>query len=521
MEYSAGSKAYYALLFFVLVAILIPIWIVDYPGMADYPNHLVRCYILAHYHENPIWQQRYVIDHTPLPNLAIELVVVPLLRILPILTCGKLFLSLAAVLYVLGSDAVGHVITGKPNWLAPLCAFTFYNIQLFDGLVNYIFGIGIFLLAFAFWLRVRRQMAPWSFLVCCLLSLIAYLAHLSSIAFLGLACLTVALLDYAEDRKLATFLTKLAWLACPLLLIAAFFKGSGQIGAIAWSHVWKLDPTQLLSPIKSYSLFLDIGILAALTASFVALSKGCTLHRTATVSAVFFLFFLITPDGLFTAGYIAQRFVVPGCLLLVLSIEPHWGWRQKAALGLALATMMVRTGEIAANWVSIDRESKQVLAMGEILPRGASVFALQQDHHPPRSAGLRRRMDYATQFWAGSPEKHLLHVIQFWTLSHDADVSTLFAIPGQQPLVFRQLYCHATPIFGAAAVNCFPNFDFVWTYDAGPAVRRVLAGIATPAATWGESTLWRVNRASPPFPGDSPDEARATLRSDEVLEVHQ
>ncbi len=490
------------MLFFVLAAILVPIWIVDYPGMADYPNHLVRCYILAHYHDNPLWQQRYFIDHTPLPNLAIELAVVPLLYILPILICGKIFLSLAATLYVLGCSAVGRAITGKPNWLAPLCAFTFYNTQLFEGLVNYIFGVGIFLLAFAFWLSVRRRITPWSFLGCCLLSLIAYLAHLSSIAFLGLACLTVALLDYAEDRKLSRFVFKMAWLTCPLLLLIAFFKGSGQMGTIEWAHLWKLDPTQLLSPIKSYSMFLDIGAVAALTACFIALSKGCTLHRTVAVSLVFFLFFLITPEGVFTAGYIAQRFVVPGCLLLVLSMEPRWGWRQKAALGLALATMTVRTGDIAANWLSIDRESRHVLAMGEIFPQGASVFALQQDHHPPKSAGLRRRIDYAMQFWEGSPEKHLIHVIQFWTLSHEADVSTLFAVPGQQPLVFRQLSCHATPIFGEAAMNCFSNFDFVWTYDAGPAYRRVLAGIAPPVATLEETTLWHVNRASPPFRED-------------------
>src|ERR1039457_2717491 len=104
-------RTYYAMLLIVLCMILIPIWIVKYPGMLDYPNHLARCYILAHYHDNPVFQQRYVLDYSPLPNLAIDLVVVPLLQLFPLIVCGKIFLSLAAVLYVFGCSAVGRAGT--------------------------------------------------------------------------------------------------------------------------------------------------------------------------------------------------------------------------------------------------------------------------------------------------------------------------------------------------------------------------------------------------------------------------
>ena len=64
----SGFRIYYIALLLVLVICLIPIWIVDYPGMTDYPNHLVRDYILAHYDESPLWQQRYSLDLTLLPN---------------------------------------------------------------------------------------------------------------------------------------------------------------------------------------------------------------------------------------------------------------------------------------------------------------------------------------------------------------------------------------------------------------------------------------------------------------------
>src|ERR1035438_9651640 len=168
---AAELKTYYAMLLIVFFVILVPIWMVDYPGMVDYPNHLARCYILAHYYDNPVFQQRYILDHSPIPNLAIDLIVTPLLRILPLIVAGKVFLSIAAALYVLGCSAVGRAVTGKPNWLALVCAFTFYNSQLLYGFVNYVFGIGVFLCVFAFWFRVRNAISPLRFFLLCLLSL--------------------------------------------------------------------------------------------------------------------------------------------------------------------------------------------------------------------------------------------------------------------------------------------------------------------------------------------------------------
>jgi hypothetical protein len=229
-------KTYYALLLIVLFMILSPIWIVDYPAMVDYPNHLVRCYILAHYHDNPIWQQRYFLVHDPIPNLAIELVVVPLTRLLPLLVCGKVFLSLAATLYVVGCSEVGRAPTGKPNWLALVCAFTFYNSPLLFGFVNYVFGVGVFLCVFAFWLRVRNAMTPLRFFLCCLLSIVAFLVHLSSIVILGVACVTIALLDFVYDRKVRSLVVKLAWLAAPLLLMEASSKEAGGLESSSGRH---------------------------------------------------------------------------------------------------------------------------------------------------------------------------------------------------------------------------------------------------------------------------------------------
>jgi hypothetical protein len=481
---TAELKTYYAMLLVVFFVLLVPIWIVKYPGMVDYPNHLARCYILAHYHDNPVWQQRYVLDHSPLPNLAIDLVVVPLLQLFPLIVCGKIFLSLAAALYVFGCSEVGRAVTGKPNWLALVCAFTFYNSQLLWGFVNYIFGVGVFLCVFAFWLRVRNTMSPLRFLLLCLLSLVAFLAHLSSVAILGVACCAIALLDYSRDRKIPSLIVKLAWLACPLLVMEGFVKkiSGGGGGTIDWgAPINKL--TNLLAPVRSYSVTLDVGLIFVLLLCAWAMLKGSKVHSVAVAGLVLFVLFLITPLVLFGLYPADVRYVIPAYMLLILSIEPRWGRWQKAALVLALTAMVIRTGSITANWLTISRRSEQVLAMGQVLPEGARIDVLQPT------------LDVSAKL-----DRGFIHVIEFWTISHDADISSFFATRGQQLLVRRQPPCN-----DSEGTKCLVSYDYIWTYDPPASLQQVIRRIATPAATWEKVTLWRVDRKTVSSTDPRPD----------------
>ena len=410
----AGSKAYYVILLIVLAAILVPIWIVRYPGMIDLPNHLARCYIIAHYHDNPIWQQRYLVVYAPKPNLAIDLIVTPLARFLPLMVCGKIFVSLAATLFVVGCSEVGRAITGKLNWLALIASFTFYNMYLFDGFINYIFGVSVFLCAFAYWLHVRNAMTPIRFSLCCLLSTASFLSHLSSIVILGVACGTVALIDLVRDRKFFGFILKLSWLAFPLLLMAAFMKsGGGHVGTVTWWPLAERLPN-ILAPLSSYSRLLNVAIAAILLVCAVPILRRSKVHPAAIAGLVLLVLFLISPDELFTATHVAERFVVPGYLLLVLSIEPRWGRWQKAAIAVGLAAMAFRVAAITADWLIISHRSEMALDMGQVLPEGARIFVLKSMPDPTPKV-----------------DRGLLQVIELWTVSHDAYLSTFFGSPSQ------------------------------------------------------------------------------------------
>jgi hypothetical protein len=133
--------------------------------------------------------------------------------------------------------------------------------------------------------------------------------------------------------------------------------------------------------------------------------------------------------------------------------------------------MAIRMGSIATNWLTISRRSEQVLAMGQVLPDGARIYALRP------SFETSKKLD-----------RSFFHVIQFWTVSHDADISSFFALRGQQPLVRREPLCDDSDV-----TKCFAGYDFIWTYDPPALLRQDILRIAVPAATWEKVTLWRLN----------------------------
>jgi hypothetical protein len=174
---------------------------------------------------------------------------------------------------------------------------------------------------------------------------------------------------------------------------------------------------------------------------------------------------------------------MPVYLLLLLSIEPRWGRWQKAALAVALAAMAIRTGSITANWLTISQRSEQLLAMGNILPDGARIYVLKPS------------LDLSAKSRRGD-----IHVIQLWSVSHDAELSNLFAFRGAQPLVFRQPPCN-----DSKWIKCLASYDYIWTYDPPASLQQDILRIATPAAIWEKVTLWRVNRKSASSTDSRPD----------------
>src|SRR5690349_5916928 len=75
--------------------LLVPLALVDVPPLLDYPNHLARAFVLTFGAGDPILSQMYAAHWAVIPNLATDLILPPLLLILPIHLAGRIVIAIA------------------------------------------------------------------------------------------------------------------------------------------------------------------------------------------------------------------------------------------------------------------------------------------------------------------------------------------------------------------------------------------------------------------------------------------
>src|SRR5438270_9776088 len=245
-DLSAGR---FALLFAAcfLVAAL-PILITATPPLLDYPNHLARMHIEAAYRDSPLLRQFYALDWRPIPNLAMDLVVPPLARIMPLAWAGKAFLLAIFLLMAGGAASLHRVLFGRWSAWSLLAFLLLYNRILLWGFANFLFGVGLLLVATACWIALRERTSALRLLIAALFALALYLAHLFAFATYAFVLLGYELSRLYRQGRLASLggfgalcLSGLPFLPVLILLVVTAAPGSG--GEIGWSRLGrKLDP---------------------------------------------------------------------------------------------------------------------------------------------------------------------------------------------------------------------------------------------------------------------------------------
>ena len=82
------------------VLLLAPIWIVAFPPLLDYPNHLARAFVLAHLNDSHFsFQQFYRSDWGAYPYLGMDASLAVLGRLFPVETAGRVYLSLCVLAF--------------------------------------------------------------------------------------------------------------------------------------------------------------------------------------------------------------------------------------------------------------------------------------------------------------------------------------------------------------------------------------------------------------------------------------
>src|SRR5579859_5027629 len=121
---------------------LSPLFWVTIPPLVDYPGHLARMALLA----APGASQSYVVHWQLIPNLAMDMIVPLLGRLIGVETAGWLFVGWTLAMLVAATALLHRSLFGRIG-LWPLCSVLFlYNTAFYYGFLNYLFGLGAALL---------------------------------------------------------------------------------------------------------------------------------------------------------------------------------------------------------------------------------------------------------------------------------------------------------------------------------------------------------------------------------------
>lgn len=102
---------------FGLLAVIaaIPVFTVSVAPLSDYVNHLARMQVIAVGEADPYLSAFYRIDWQIIPNLAMDLVVPALAKVMNIYLSGQIFMAAVLLLLASGPIAIRYAIDGKLN----------------------------------------------------------------------------------------------------------------------------------------------------------------------------------------------------------------------------------------------------------------------------------------------------------------------------------------------------------------------------------------------------------------------
>ena len=348
--------------------------------LVDYPNHLARMALLARLPHDPVLQRFYALAWRPIPDLAMDAIVPLLLRAMPLVAAGKVFVLMVFALLAGGAAALHRVVFRR--WSAwPLLAFlVLYNRILLWGMLNDLFGLGLAFCALATAIAMRGRGVGLRLALGTAFAVVLYFAHLQALGVYAVLWLGYEAGAALRERPgLGAAVHRLVVAALPLAVPAALLLSGGASagGGVTFGRPWrKLD--LLFSVFDLYHRPFDVAcfvlVVAALAVAYwrrwigFAPSLGMPM-------ILLFIAYLAMPTDVLGATGVDRR--LPLALALLVCAGTAWaGPRprlERGLLGAALAMFVLRLAAVAVSWQASDREYRALIAGLDRIPRGSLV----------------------------------------------------------------------------------------------------------------------------------------------------
>jgi hypothetical protein len=417
---------------FVLLtaASLLPVLLTPIPAMVDYVNHLTRMYILsqnASADANPYYEVAWALY----PNLAMDLLIPQMARLISVENAARLFLLLSQILIIGGALALERVVKGRMH-LAGFAALMFlYCLPFSWGFVNFEFGLGVALWGISGYLLAAERAWPIRFIVNAVFVTALFAAHFFALGIYG-ATLGLYEVWRAYDRRAPyrDVVLRLVLLTIPVLALLELMRlTAGSIGGEGSSWFFEFKPIWLFRIMNGYNLTVS----AASSLVLLALLYFAIKHRALKLEPAgiwlatgFAFLYLAIPSKLLGTSFSDLRIIPAAALILpafcTLSLPGRrWTITALAAVsGITLANLAVTYSV----WLPYRTDYAAIIASFQKIDRGSKILVgvSGEDEDPPFRDLTRYPMFYAPTL--------AVHYV-------DALVPNLFTAVGKQPVQAR------------------------------------------------------------------------------------
>ncbi|MGF6313308.1 hypothetical protein ABIB82_007460 [Bradyrhizobium sp. i1.8.4] len=359
----------------IVVVAICPVLLVALPAMVDYPNHVARMYVLAAA-GTPDANPFYEISKTLYSNLAMDLLVPPLARIVGVEPASKVFLIACQLLIVSGAIALELAVKRRHEISGLAAVMLLYSFPFAWGFLNFQFGLGVALWGLAVWEFMRGRTVGAQLIAHSLFVTALYVAHLFA---LGLYAATLGFLELSRFNWRRSGILQLAMLGAPMLgVFAVLLASPTHVGNGPTEWIIGSKFMSIFGTLNGYSTKLPVVEATALIALCYVLFRTRRLslgHSGLWLAGGFALLFLVTPYRLF--GVAGVDFRVPIAALLILPAYTTISVTGRAAtlaavvpIGIALINVAVTT----AVWLSYQDDYAKMKASFTLLDRPSRIL---------------------------------------------------------------------------------------------------------------------------------------------------
>lgn len=438
---------------FLCILVLIPVLVVEFPPMPDYPNHLARLWLISGGADISPLNRIYTVDwHGIATNIGIDLAAKFFGHIIPPFLLGRFLLALAVILPPLGAILLHRSMFGKWHFWQILFLFFWCTETLLLGFLNFQISIGLALLFAAADICIKN-FPVWLLLLCrSIFGIILILVHPFGLMFYGvlLAGLSFgkAAVQSADvyPRLKRAILTGLI-VGLPIfgvIIYTGAFPGlnNGAGFSVKYTNFYN-SIIGLESPFISYNLIIDtiLGILFIRLALHLLTSGKNDRHTGMLVAALTVAVIACAmPVRLGQASCMNIRLPLMAVFMAMLSVCPQDGNRQESHTFypvIAAGLVLLRTAWILWNWTAAEPMLNSVKEALSAIPAGARILPMRHISAPSLFP-----LDGRT---IGSVEtyRHMPALAVPW---HHAFDPMLFTQYGLQPV-------HTTEAYAAASVH--------------------------------------------------------------------